>query len=412
MLNKNIKFTVVIPTCNRADTLKWALKSCVNQDYENLEIIVSDNFSQDQTLDVVSSFQDQRIKYINPGQRLGMSSHWEFALQQATGDYINFIGDDDAMLPNAYNNLSRIIHKLNCQVLSWTKDDFVYFWPRTEHPNLLSVSLWNSPNIVELDSQDILDKVQSFKANYGSLPMIYSGIVSRQLINKITSYCGTFFTSAIPDVYSGVAIACELNSFHRSGTPYSITGCSSHSIGNSTLNGEKGDPNPGVNFYRENDRLFHKNIASSPLNIEMCVSDCILIARDNLISSKNLTIDFTSLMKTIIKHGFQCSPLKYQEYVLAVRKIGELNNLSGVAEEIINNLPNKPSKPKSVNLLSRTNSIGTVAYLNCEDLGIENVYDAANLVSSILMLHQADCLSFVGKIRNFINSVFKKKYNL
>jgi glycosyltransferase involved in cell wall biosynthesis len=408
MQSKNTKFTVIIPTCKRADTLKWALKSCTNQDYENLEIIVSDNFSQDQTFDVVDSFQDRRIKYVNPGQRLGMSSHWEFALQHATGDYVNFIGDDDAMLPNAYSKLDKIICELNCQALSWTKDDFVYFWPRTEHSNLLSVSLWGSPDIVEIDSQETLDKVQSFKAGYASLPMIYSGIVSRQLISKIASYAGTFFTSAIPDVYSGVAVACELDSFHRSGTPYSITGCSSHSIGASTLNGEKSDPNPGIDFYRENDRCFHENIASSPLSIEMCVSDSILIAKDNLINSKNLKIDFTSLMKAIMKHGYQCSPLKYQEYVLAVQKIGELNNLADVAEKIINNSPNKPSKPASVNLLSRANTIGTVAYLNCEDLGVENVYDAANLVSSILMLHQAGCLSLTGKISNFIKSISKK----
>lgn len=408
MLNNNTKFTVIIPTCNRADTLKWSLKSCTNQDYENLEIIVSDNFSQDQTLDVINSFQDKRIKYINPGQRLGMSSHWEFALGHATGDYVNFIGDDDAMLPNAYVNLNKIINELNCQALSWIKDDFVYFWPRTEHPNLLSVSLWGSPDIVEVNCQEALDKVQSFKAGYGSLPMIYSGVISRQLISRITSYSGTFFTSAIADVYSGVAIACELNSFHRSGTPYSMTGCSSHSIGASALNSEKTDPNPGINFYQENDRLFHKNIASAPLNIEMCIADCILIARDTLTSNKNLKIDFTSLMKAVIKHGYQYSPSKYQEYISAIRKIGELNNLSAISEQMINDFPNKPSKPKSVNLLSRANSIGTVAYLNCSDLGIDNVYDAANLVGSILAIHQVGCLSLTGKIRNFISSISKK----
>ncbi len=412
MLNKNIKFTVIIPTCNRADTLKWSLKSCINQDYENLEILVSDNFSQDQTLDVVNSFQDQRIKYINPGKRLGMSSHWEFALQHATGDYVNFIGDDDAMLPNAYTNLDEIISRLNCQALSWIKDDFVYFWPRTEHPNLLSISLWGSSDIIEVNSQKALNQVQSFKTSYSSLPMIYSGVINRQLINKIASYSGTFFTSTIPDVYSGVAVACELHSFHRSGTPYSMTGCSSHSIGASALNSEKNDPNPGINFYRENDRPFHKNIASAPLNIEMCIADCILIAKDTLINDKDLKIDFISLMKSIVKYGYQYSPSKYQECVSAIQKIGELNNLSIIAEQIINDFPNKPSKHKSTNLLSRANSIGTVAYLNCSELGIKNVYDAANLVASILALHQVGCLSLTGKIRNFISSIFKKTYNL
>ena len=45
----NNKFTVIIPTRERAETLYYAIKTCVEQDYENLEIIVSDNASQDDT---------------------------------------------------------------------------------------------------------------------------------------------------------------------------------------------------------------------------------------------------------------------------------------------------------------------------------------------------------------------------
>ena len=59
------KFSVIIPTRERSDTLQSSLKTCVGQDYDNLEIIVSDNFSTDNTREVVESFDDPRIRYIN-----------------------------------------------------------------------------------------------------------------------------------------------------------------------------------------------------------------------------------------------------------------------------------------------------------------------------------------------------------
>jgi hypothetical protein len=409
MASKNIKFTVVIPTCNRADTLKWALKSCVNQDYENLEIIVSDNFSQDQTAEVVKAYQDPRIKYINPGRRLGMSSHWEFALSHASGDYINFIGDDDAMLPHAYERLHKIINELNCQALCWIKDDFVYFWPRTKNANLLSVSLWGKPDVVEINSQITLDQVQTFKFGYNTLPMIYSGVISRAVIEKIKSYTGTFFAATTPDIYSGTVIASELASFHRSGTPYSMTGCSSHSTGASVLGGEKSDPSSGIQFLQENDRSFHPQIGDNLLNIEMYVADCILITKNILGHKKSLDINFADLMTSIMQQGQSVSPAKYPEYTQAVQTIGELNGLSELATSTIRKFPNKPMVAKEINLLARANSIGTVAYLNCGELGISNVYDAALLTDSILTLHRAGCLSLMGKMRNLVKALGKKK---
>jgi Glycosyl transferase family 2 len=409
MASKNIKFTVIIPTCARSDTLKWALKSCVNQDYENLEIIVSDNFSQDQTAEVVKAYQDPRIKYINPGRRLGMSSHWEFALSHASGDYVNFIGDDDAMLPRAFDRLNEIINNLNCQALCWIKDDFVYFWPRTKNANLLSVSLWGKPDIVEINSQTVLDRVQAFQAGYNTLPMIYSGVISRSVIEKIKSYTGTFFTATTPDIYSGTIVASELASFHRSGTPYSMTGCSSHSTGASVLGGEKSDPSSGIQFLQENDRSFHPQVGSNLLNIEMYVADCILITKDILGHNKSLNINFADLMTSIMRQGQLVSPAKYPEYAQVVQTIGERNGLSELATSIIRKFPNKRMVVKEINLLARANSIGTVAYLNCQELGISNVYDAALLTDSILTLHRTGCLSLTGKIQNFMQALGKKK---
>ncbi len=64
-------FTVIIPTKDRAEYLHHTLRTCSNQEYENLEIIVSDDGGSDNTEAVVleAARKDARIKYITPGGR-------------------------------------------------------------------------------------------------------------------------------------------------------------------------------------------------------------------------------------------------------------------------------------------------------------------------------------------------------
>ncbi len=103
------KITVVVPTRDRYETLQYALKTCTSQNYDNLTILVSDNYSHDQTKDVVSAFPDPRLLYINTGKRLSMSDNWEFGLSQVNGGYVLFLGDDDGLLPGAIRDLANLI---------------------------------------------------------------------------------------------------------------------------------------------------------------------------------------------------------------------------------------------------------------------------------------------------------------
>lgn len=62
------KLTVIVPIRERSDTLGSTLRTLVEQDYHNCEFIVSDNFSQDEAKQVVESFSDICIIYINTGK--------------------------------------------------------------------------------------------------------------------------------------------------------------------------------------------------------------------------------------------------------------------------------------------------------------------------------------------------------
>lgn len=88
--------SIGIPTYNRADSyLGYALRSAVSQTYKNIEIIVSDNCSPDNTESVVKAFDDPRVRYYRQTKNIGPVKNRHFCLEQSRGDYFVMLLDDD-----------------------------------------------------------------------------------------------------------------------------------------------------------------------------------------------------------------------------------------------------------------------------------------------------------------------------
>ncbi len=88
--------TIAIPTYNRADRfLRDAIEGALRQTYPNIEVIVSDNCSTDDTEAVVRSYDDERIRYFRQERNIGANNNFNFCLQQARGDYFLLFLDDD-----------------------------------------------------------------------------------------------------------------------------------------------------------------------------------------------------------------------------------------------------------------------------------------------------------------------------
>src|SRR5213078_1360054 len=95
------RFSVVIPTRERAQTLRYSLQTCLDQDFTDYEVVVCDNYSSPATREVVDSFTSPRVKYVRAPQPLAMSHNWELALAHASGEYVTVLGDDDGLLSHA-----------------------------------------------------------------------------------------------------------------------------------------------------------------------------------------------------------------------------------------------------------------------------------------------------------------------
>ena len=94
---KRPKITVLIPTKDRIKYLIHTLKTCTTQDYENLEIIVSDDGSTDDTKKIVNELiiTEKRLRYITPQPLSGMLNNFEYALNQISSGYVLMLGGDD-----------------------------------------------------------------------------------------------------------------------------------------------------------------------------------------------------------------------------------------------------------------------------------------------------------------------------
>lgn len=82
--------SVVIPTYNHAKLLKKALDSVLAQTFQDWEAIVINNFSTDNTIEVVDSFADRRIKIFNFSNSGVIAASRNHGLREATGDFIAF----------------------------------------------------------------------------------------------------------------------------------------------------------------------------------------------------------------------------------------------------------------------------------------------------------------------------------
>ena len=100
--NETSKISCIIPTRNRADLLIRAIDSVLNQTYSNLELIIVDNASIDNTPSVIAGYcaKDQRVRQFVFDNQANASATRNYAFTQATGKYVAFLDDDDAWEPS------------------------------------------------------------------------------------------------------------------------------------------------------------------------------------------------------------------------------------------------------------------------------------------------------------------------
>jgi glycosyltransferase involved in cell wall biosynthesis len=373
--------SVVIPTRERCDTLVSTLRTCTEQNYDKLEIIVSDNASADRTQAYVNSAQDERIRYIRTERRLSMSHNWEFALSHVRGDYVTYVGDDDGLLPGALSALAEIIRETNTEAISWRWAS--YFWPSSLHApsqNLLFVPAGG--RLQRRSAPEVLRRVLSFREGYEKLPFLYKGIVSTRLTEQVKKASGgAFFHSMVPDVYSAIALSLVVAEYYYSTRPYSLNGTSAASNGAAQFTPSL-NASAAKTFLDEDNIPFHADLALAP-SLPIAVAESFFQARERLVEAREFSLSIDELMQAAMRDIANGEESRYLRVRDALQIIAVKHGLSSQLESLLDRFPNRP-QTDLIGLTEGFNIIHNTHIVDCARLGITNIHQAAHLCAAIM----------------------------
>lgn len=230
--------SIIMATYNRAKTIERAVNSVLNQSYTNLELIIIDDGSTDNTSSILMKYQDPRIKIINHGQNRGQTAARNSGLKQIKGDWFTIFDSDDEMTSNAIETMMKIPLSFDRTITSVTcncwepisnkflgqgldKDGYINgnevmplcegdFWGITKtsllmgdsfNENLLGIlsTLWykinerancyyiHEPlNIVHIEGNDRVTNLNYLNVNFKRQIKHYENLINEELYLKIT----------------------------------------------------------------------------------------------------------------------------------------------------------------------------------------------------------------------------------
>ncbi len=92
--------SVVIPAYNKAKYIQNTIDSILSSEYDNIELVVVDNCSVDNTVEILKGIDDPRFRYVVNPVNLGMVDNWNKAVREAKGEYVKLVPGDDILYAN------------------------------------------------------------------------------------------------------------------------------------------------------------------------------------------------------------------------------------------------------------------------------------------------------------------------
>jgi glycosyltransferase involved in cell wall biosynthesis len=220
MVERLPAISVCIPTYNGAKYIAQTIESILNQTFTDFEIIVSDDGSSDNTLEIVGSFNDPRIVRIDRLSKVGAEANWNNAVATASASLVKLVCQDDLLYPQCLEVEVQTMSKSENQDVSFCFHlrDFV-----TPNSRKLSARRVGYSNLQKYSKTEILTKVVRSGGNPIGEPM---AVTMRKLsLNSAGKFRGDYVIdldmwSKLSDQGNALFIEQHLSAFRISKTSW------------------------------------------------------------------------------------------------------------------------------------------------------------------------------------------------
>ncbi len=386
-----VKFSVVIPTRQRADTLRHALKSCLDQSFDDYEIIVSDNASSPATRAVIDEAASPRVRYVRSPEPLAMASNWDFALSHARGEYVIVIGDDDGLLPHALAELDSLTLMHQPRAIHW--EPAYYTWPSIGLPgqgDYLRVPIGRTSR--EIVAAETIRGVIGFRQPYTALPMLYHGAIRRDVLEELKQKTQRIVPHRLPDIYSGFAIAAIVERYLDLEVPMSVCGYSAASTSTASLF-LRGRSSVEAEFRTLNQSeglMIDPRVPDLPVFPHVPVADAFLAAQKLLFSGAIAELNRKQLVAGCVANLRAENEAEWRAGLTAIRE--SLHDDAATQASFDGGLAKtryrRPAPPRL--RADRLGPIEKQLHLDASEFGVTNVAEAVSLCARVLHYEPGD----------------------
>lgn len=229
-----MRFSVLLPTRNGGPLIAGAVHSVLDQEYDDAELIVSNNASQDGTAEILAEFDDPRLRVLTLDSPVGVTENWNHCLAHATGDYVMLLGDDDVLLPGYFQRAEMLLGAAGSpDVLLY--NGFAYAFPGfAGSPHSHYADPFYSPAArLPLDGPVPLDQRRRtvggmFAFRFDVHLNMQTALVARTAIEQLRAGC---FRPPFPDFYALNALMLTVGRWVMSSERLVVVGVSPKSFG-------------------------------------------------------------------------------------------------------------------------------------------------------------------------------------
>jgi glycosyltransferase involved in cell wall biosynthesis len=309
--------SILIPTRNRAQYVTHAIQSALNLDSDAFEIIVSENHGQDNGYEVCKAFRDRRLRVIRPESPLPMHENFELLLKQSTGQWITFIGDDDAIMPHALDHLNYLVAKYPQAEAIYSARAY-YFWHGMHEEYGSACTSFDFGTYEEWqDSKNQLKRTLNGEMDYVQLPQMYSGgFHRRSLVNRVLrSQQGVYFKSVTPDAYAALMACVHTYRYLETAVPMTWVGSSPHRAIAAGKTHGKDREKDFLGMHSDDKLTFHQALgAKPPINFRLFFFESYIsampVTNHQHLSRENVRRVFLDVLKEMRKARTDESVLK------------------------------------------------------------------------------------------------------